>query len=370
MDRSQSIEHGLQPFGDTTHVLGSRPLEERMAYYGVPGVSAAVIDNGTLQWVRTYGVQQAGASTSITPETRFAAGSLSKPLTALAVVRLAQAGVLDLDTNVNHYLTSWKAPATRYTQQHKVTLRGLLSHGAGVTTYGFWGYRPDAPVPTLLQVLDGQAPANSVPVRVDRAPQTGWRYSSGGYCIVQQVLIDVLQMPFADLMQQVALGPLGMDHSAFLPAPDATLEPIAACGHDPTGVAVPGRWRIHPELAAIGLWSTPSDLAKFVIAVQEAMSGRAQNGLTADAIRHMLSVQIGNWALGLAIDGQGDVRRFSHGGAQIGFRASMAGYCERGQGAIVMTNGERGDHLCVELLHSIARAYQWPDYYHFLDNTV
>jgi CubicO group peptidase (beta-lactamase class C family) len=370
MDHIQAVEQGLQPFGDTTHVLGYRHLDERMAYYGVPGVSIAVIEDGTLHWARSYGLQSEETPTPVTRETRFPAASISKPLVALTVLRLVQDGILDLDTDVNHYLTSWRLPDNDYTQQQKVTLRGLLSHSAGVTTYGFWGYRPSASVPTLVQVLDGQTPANSVPVRVDTIPHTRWRYSSGGYCIIQQVLIDVLRKPFTQLIQEVALMPLGMDHSAFLSAPDATIAPFAACGHDPTGVAVPGRWRTHPELASTGLWSTPTDIAKFVIDVQQSLHDHSNKVLTVDTIREMLSIHIGNWALGVAIDGHGDVSRFSHGGAQVGFRCYMVGYCHRGQGAIVMTNGERGDHLCVEVLHSIARAYGWPNYYHFLDNTV
>lgn len=280
MDHIQAVEQGLEPFGDTTHVLGYRHLDERMAYYGVPGVSIAVIEQATLRWARSYGVQSEEISTPITPETRFSAASLSKPLVALAVLRLVQDGILNLDTDVNHYLTSWRLPASDYIRQHKVTLRGLLSHSAGVTTYGFWGYRPESSVPTLAQVLDGQPPANSVPVRVDTIPHTRWRYSSGGYCIVQQVLVDVLHMPFDRLMQNLVLRPLGMDHSAFLATPDAAIASLAAAGHDPTGVALPGCWRTHPELAATGLWSTPTDLARFVIDVQRSLHGQGNAVLT------------------------------------------------------------------------------------------
>lgn len=188
--------------------------------------------------------------------------------------------------------------------------------------------------------------------------------------ILQQLLIDVLNQPFPDALQALVLAPLGMDASAFQPAPPSTLEAITARGHDATGAPIPGRWRVHPELGSAGLWSTPSDIAKFVIDMQRSQQGQSNKVLSSDMTKQMLSVQSSNWALGLAIDGAGAAARFAHGGATLGFRCYMVAYCQRGQGAVIMTNGDRGDHLCVEGLHSLARTYDWPEYYHYLDNIV
>ena len=370
MDAIQRFEQDLQPFGDTTHVLGSRHLTERMHYYGVPGVSIGVIDDGVLAWARGYGRYALDDDRPVTADTRFAAASISKPLVAMAVLRLVQDGVLDLDTDVNYYLTSWKVPDDAHMQQHPVTLRGLLSHSAGTTLYGFWGYRPGVPLPHLVQILDGLPPSNAVPVRVDVPPGSRWRYSSGGYVILQQLLIDVLNQPFPDALQELVLAPLGMHASAFQPAPLPHLEAITACGHDATGAPIPGKWRVHPDLGSAGLWSTPSDIAKFVIDVQQSQYGQSNKILSSNMTKQMLSVQISNWALGFAIDGEGAAARFAHGGAALGFRCYMVAYCQRGQGAVIMTNGDRGDHLCIEVLHSLARTYRWPEYYHYLDNSV
>lgn len=370
MDAIQRFEQDLHPFGDTTHVRGSRPLIERMHYYGVPGVSIAVIEDGVLAWTRCYGSLALNDATSVTIDTRFPAASISKPIVAMAVLRLVQEGMLDPDTDVNHYLTSWHVPDTVYTQQHKVTLRGLLSHSAGITLYGFWGYRPGVPVPTLQQILDGLPPSNAVPVRVDSPPGSRWRYSSGGYTIIQQLLIDVLNKPFADALHELVLTPLGMTSSTFSPVPPAEQEAIAARGHDATGAPILDKWRVHPELGSAGMWSTPTDIAKFVMDVQQSQQGQSNKVLSPDMIAQMLTVHISNWALGLAIDGEGQVARFAHGGAAVGFRCYMVAYCQRGQGAVVMTNGDRGDHLCIEVLHSLARAYGWPDYYHYQDKIV
>jgi CubicO group peptidase (beta-lactamase class C family) len=259
-------------------------------------------------------------------------------------------------------------PDSAHTQQTKVTLRHLLSHSAGISVFGFWGYRPSRPIPTLLQVLDGHPPANNVPVRVTTPPGSRWRYSGGCYCIIQQVLIDVLRQPFPELMTHLILEPLEMKASRFTVVPLPEHQGITAHGHDPTGAPIVEQWRAHPELAAGGLWSTPTEVAKWVIAVQHALAEVGTPFLTRDLTQQMLTPQISNWGLGPAIDGRGATARLSHGGGKVGFRSYMTAYCERGQGAIITTNGERGDQLCIEILHSLSRTYQWPDYYHYLDN--
>jgi CubicO group peptidase (beta-lactamase class C family) len=368
MDRIQLVERSLQPFGNVEHQQADQHLTDRMHYYGVPAVSIALINDGVLAWARGYGVRDAITATAITSDTRFPMTSITKPIVGLAVLRLVQQGLLDLDVEVNHYLTSWTLPDSTHTQQAKVTLRRLLSHSAGTTVFGFWGYRPSRPIPMLRQVLDGLPPANSVPVRVAAPPGSRWSYSSGGYCIIQQVLIDVLRQPFPALMTDLILAPLEMHASTFTVVPSPEHQAITAHGHDATGAPIAEQWRAHPELAAGGLWSTPADIAKWVIAVQHSRAGASTTLLRPELAQLLLTPQISNWGLGPAIDGKGATARFAHGGGKLGFRSYMVAYCERGQGAIITTNGERGDHLCVEILHSLARAYDWPDYYHYLDN--
>jgi CubicO group peptidase (beta-lactamase class C family) len=368
MDQIHQFEQGLRPFKQRAHPHADHHVMNRMQYYGVPGISIALINDGVLAWARGYGVRDTATATPITLNTRFPVASITKPIVGLAVLRLVQQGVLDLDADVNDYLASWTVPNSSHTQQSKVTLRGLLSHSAGTTTFGFWGYRPEYPLPTLLSVLDGRPPANSVPVRVATLPGSQWRYSSGGYCIIQQLLVDVLHQPFPALMADLIFAPLAMHASTFAPTPPPDQWPISAHGHDATGAPIAERWRAHPELAAMGLWSTPGDITKLVIAVQCSYTGSANAFLAPELTRTMLTPQISKWGLGPAIDGTGATARFAHGGAVLGFRSYMVAYCERGQGAVITANGERGDHLSVELLHSIARAYHWPDYYHYLDN--
>ena len=180
-------------------ILKGRPqaygrLADLMRTSHVPAVSVAVIHDGAIEWAKGFGVIRTGGP-PVTPDTLFQAGSISKPVTALEVLRLVQSGRLTLDANVNDYLKTWKVPANGFTQQHAVTLRELLSHTAGVTVHGFGGYESGKPVPTLPEVLDGSPPADSPPIRVDQVPGTAWRYSGGGYVITEQVLEDVTGQP-------------------------------------------------------------------------------------------------------------------------------------------------------------------------------
>lgn len=365
MTPREQFERGLQAFGNRAAPDTNHTLAERMDYYHVPGVSLAVIEDGQLAWAQGYG--WADASTPVQPETRFCSASITKVAVGLAVLHLVQVGRLDLDTDADHYLTSWKIPESPHTQKTKITLRHLLSHGAGLSTFGFWGYRPNEPIPNLLQILDGLPPANSVPVRSARPPATEWHYSSGGYCVIQQLLIDVCRQPFPELMADLVLKPLGLENSLFAVQPPQSLWPVTAHGHDATGAAIADRWRAHPELASAGLWTTATDLAKLAIALQEARAGLLNACLAPELAREMFTPQLGNWGLGVALDGAGATLRFAHGGAALGYRSYLVAYCQRGQGAAILTNGERGDHLCIEILHSLARAYGWPAYAHFMD---
>lgn len=338
-------------------------LIDRMRVYKTPGVSIAFINNGRIEWARGYGVREAGSREPVTTETLFQAGSISKPVTAIAALRLAQAGKLNLDEDVNQKLVSWKVPENEFTKEKKVTLRGLLSHSAGVNVPSFIGYLTNEPVPTLVQILDGVKPANTPPIRVDAVPGSGFRYSGGGYTIVQQLLIDVQKKPFPNLMNELVFEPLKMKHSTFQQQPlPKNLANLAATGHNFNGEPPPGRWRILPEMAAAGMWTTPSDLARLAIEVQKAQAGSSNKFLSAAIVNQMLTTQSGDWGLGFSVEGSGQTRRFSHGGSTLEFNSYLVAYNQTGQGVVIMTNSLRGERIINELLRSIAREYGWSDF--------
>jgi CubicO group peptidase (beta-lactamase class C family) len=360
--RIARVERGLLP----GIVIKGRPvsgmsLSDRLDFYRTPGVSIAVIDGGTIEWARGYGLAGAGADVRVTPRTLFQAASISKSVASAVAMRMVQQGKLSLDEDVNQRLVSWKVPDNEFTKIQKVTLRELLNHSAGLTVHGFPGYEAGAPVPSVAQVLDGAPPANTGPVRVNLPPGTVSRYSGGGFTVMQQLLTDVAGKPFPQLAAELVLRPMGMSDSTYeQPLPEDRRK-MAASGHLPDGTVVPGRYHTYPEMAAAGLWTTPTDLARFAIEVYRAAKGQS-NVLGEASARQMLTRLKGDYGLGLQLSGAGPTASFGHGGANAGFRCQFVMYLESGRGAAVMTNGDRGGTLAQEVLRSIAREYGWPDF--------
>src|SRR6266446_1637583 len=197
-------------------------IEKFMEFYKIPGLSLAIIDNFKIAATKTYGVTEAGGSTPVTTRTLFQAGSVSKPVATLAALHLVEQGKLSLDEDVNRKLKSWKLPENEFTKDQKVTLRRIMSHSAGTTLHGFPGYAVGDQMPTLVQVLNGEKPANNPPVFVDIIPGTKWRYSGGGVLIEQQLMIDVTSKAFPELMHKIVFEKLGINDITFEP-PEYTL---------------------------------------------------------------------------------------------------------------------------------------------------
>jgi len=361
--RIQRIENGLLlPVIVRGQPAVPMPIAERMRFFHTPGVSIAVINNNRIEWARGYGVRESGNSEPVTTETLFQAGSISKAVTALAALRLVQQGKLNLDEDVNRKFVSWKIPENEFTREQKVTVRRILSHTAGLTNNSVGEYAFGTQLPTLLQSLDGAKPANSPPIRVDYVPGSRFRYSGGGYTVLQQLLTDVERKAFPVLMRELVMAPLGMKRSTFQqPLPD-DLRASAAVGHGLNGEKIAGNWRVYPETAAAGMWSTPIELAHLLIEVQQAKAGRSDKILTPATVKQMLTPQTGGWGLGFVVAGEGRSARFSHGGDTQGFNSVMVAYSDAGQGAVIMTNSVRGNALLNEILRSIAREYGWSDY--------
>jgi len=336
-------------------------LADRMKELNVPGVSIAVLHKGKIEWARGFGVRSVGGA-PVNTETMFQAGSISKPLAAMACLRLVQEGKLSLDADVNTYLTSWKFPADPIAAGKPITLRELLTHTAGTTVHGFPGYASTDPVPTLVQVLNGEKPANTPAIRSEAAPGARWNYSGGGYTIMQQVVIDITHEPFPKLLHDSVLAPIGMKHSTYeQPLPQALRE-NAATPYRGDGKPVEGGAHTYPEMAAAGLWTTPTDLAIYALEVEQSLTGKANHVLSQDMTRQMLTPGVGHSGLGLGIGGSDADPYFSHGGANEGFRNNFAAYEKNGEGVFVMTSGDNGDQIADEVMRSVAAEYHWPDF--------
>jgi CubicO group peptidase (beta-lactamase class C family) len=282
---------------------------------------------------------------------------------AFGALHLVQEGQLSLDADVNTQLRSWQVPENEFTEEKKVTLRGILSHSAGLTIHGFAGYARDRRVPTLIQVLNGTSPANSSPIRVNVVPGTVWRYSGGGYVVMQQMIIDATKEPFPKFMNDTVLEPLGMTSSTYEQPLPRTMSAAAATGYYANGDEVPGRWHVYPEMAPAGLWTTPSDLARFAIGVQQAYLGVSDPVLSQDTIRQMLTVQNPSLSktdgLGVFVYGSGKTFRFAHDGRNEGFDALMLELPNTGKGAVIMINANDDKGTLDQIMKVIGKEYDW-----------
>ena len=361
-----AIEHGLLKVTRSNKRPAKKmELIQRMKYYKVPGFSATFVHQEEMAWAKGFGVVEAGSEKPVTNETIFQAASISKPFTAMIALHLVEAGSLDLDADANEFLHSWKIPKSKYTQagpdgaHPKVTLRGLLSHTAGMNIFGYPGYPSGSELPTLQQILKGKPPATSKPVRVVKPPGTAFKYSGGGYLVVQQMIEDVTGRPLAVLAKELIFDKLGMASSTFdskLPQDYITR---AATAHNKTGEPIPGKWHLYPEQTAASLWSTPSDLACLIIEILKSLKNESNLVLSAEMTRQMLTPQIGMGGVGFNIVIKDGMTRFGHPGVNEGFHNMIIGCPETGQGIVWMTNGENGRRLGQEVSRGLAEVVRF-----------
>lgn len=253
----------------------------------------------------------------------FAAGSISKAVAALLALLLVDDGVLDLDAEF-----------------HGTTLRQLLGHTSGAGIEFFPGYDRDAVVASFAELR--------ARVTFDPAAAGSFRYSGGGYLVVQSLLEDATGLPFSVLAEARVLAPLGMRDSTFEQPLPTELHTRAARGD----------WRVYPEAAAAGLWTTPADLARFAIAIQSALAGRpspvprpvAESMVEPhaelppsddlEAIRSLGLAPPEAVGLGLFLADGG--RRFGHLGGAYGFTSALDVSAVDGSGAVAMSDVDNG----------------------------
>lgn len=364
--KPESTSARLQRVEETAFELPGKPgeapirlnLAELMKTFNVPGLSVAVIENYKIIDVKAYGVIEPASNTPVTTRTLFQAGSISKPVAATGAMYLVQQGKLSLDEDVNKTLKSWKVPENEFTNSQKVTLRRLMSHTAGLTVHGFPGYDVDAPRPTLVQIFNGEKPANTAPIRVDMTPGTKAVYSGGGVTIEQQLMIDVTGKQFPALMRELVLDKIGMNNSSYeQPLPPARAARTAG-GAQADGKAVHGRWHIYPEMAAAGLWTTPTDLAKFAIEIALSKQGKANHILSQKTTQEMLTPVMDENGLGFFLD-KDTPGQFGHGGADEGFQALLTMNADTGNGIAMMADSDNGISVMNQVLRRVAKEYEW-----------
>jgi CubicO group peptidase (beta-lactamase class C family) len=338
-------------------------LKERMNFYHVKGVSIAVIRNYKIEWARGFGWADSAEQRPVTTSTLFQAGSISKSLNAVGVLKLVQDGKLDLYRDINDYLKTWKFPYDSLSHGKKITVANLLSHTAGLNLHGFPGYEKGDPIPSLSQVLDGIKPANTDAVRSSFEPSLRAQYSGGGTTISQMIVQDVSNMRYDEFMWKNVLKPMGMNNSSYTQPPPKENKNKLATGYLADGEEVKGKYHIYPEQAAAGLWTNPTDLATYIIETQLSLDGKSNKVLSEENTKLRLTPYIDkSAALGVFIDIKGGEKYFGHNGQDRGFVARYCGSFDNGNGVVVMSNSD-DISIVNETVNSVASVYQWKDFY-------
>jgi CubicO group peptidase (beta-lactamase class C family) len=359
--RIKAVENYLAPavvYGDTVPSLN---LEQQMKKYNIRGLSVAVIKDYKIDWAKGYGWADEEEKRPVTINTRFQAASISKSLNSLAVLKLVQQSRIGLEADINNYLRSWKFPYDTISKNKTISVANLLSHTAGLSVHGFAGYKTTDSIPTIIQVLNGTKPANSRAIRSIFAPGTKFQYSGGGTTISQLIVTDVTGRRYEEFMQKEVLQPIGMTNSFFDQPPVSTKELATAYSN---GTAVKGKYHVYPEQAAAGLWTTPTDLAKYIIECQLTYEGKSPGKvINQEMMKKRMAPYIdASAALGVFIQKKAGVEYFNHNGGNEGFVCNSFGSLTGGDGLVIMVNGDNFA-IISELSNSIARVYGWKDFY-------
>ncbi|MCI3131172.1 serine hydrolase domain-containing protein [Phenylobacterium aquaticum] len=361
-DPVHAVETGLRP---AVEIVGQPPvrwtMQERMAFYHVPAVSIAVIRDGKVAWAKAWGVLQAGSPERADPETMFSVGSVSKVGAATVTLRLVDAGKLDLDRDVREDLVRWRLPETALSQGRPVTLRQILSHTAGFTVSGFPDFQPGQPLPSEIDTLEGRAPSVVGPVTFAWSPGASAHYSGGGVTVEQVIVEDRTGMTFAQAAKTWLLDPLRLTRSTYeQPLPETWRNVAKAHGPDGRPRALPRGWESMPETAASGLWSTPTEYARLVIALIQSYQGKSGALLSQGLARQMMTpVGPSQVGLGPFLDGHGLTRRFSHTGSNDSYKAYFEGDLATGDGVVIFTNSASAGPIREEVRRAVAAAEGW-----------
>ena len=346
---------------DENGISDSTPLtiESRMEELNVPGVSIAVFDNNEILWAKGYGVKNKVIGEKVDKNTLFQAASISKPIASVIAFKLVEEGKILLNEDVNIKLQRWKVPENEFTKKEKVTASRIMSHTSGIGTSGFQGYNKKDSIPSLVQILNGSEITNSDPVRVIQTPGESEYYSGGGMQVLQLLMEDVSGKQFSQLSEEFIFEPLGMSSSSFnYPLPE-DLNERTSSGFNSRGDAINGENHLYPEKAAAGLWTTPSDLAKFMIAMGKSYRHESGGILEYSSAQQMLQRVPNAGGTGIGIDGKGDAFRFRHSGGNAGFNCYAVSFANNGRGVVVMTNSDNGFPLNHEIVRAISKEYKW-----------
>lgn len=350
------IENNLTSANALKNHVSRKSIPKAMFEYKVPGVSMAFVDQGKVAWKKTYGYANLATSEKVTDNTVFTGASLSKPLTAIAALSLVESERLSLDENVNNKLEDWQVPENEFTKKEKVTLRHLISHRAGVKNDLWSSYLPEQSVPSLTQMLAGQHPSVDPATSIITTPGSIESYSNPGYSIIQKMIEDVTNKSFEHVLDELVLQPSEMNDSSFQQPIPEYLRARKAVGYDETVNAY--SYKLFPYKAAGGVWTTPSDMARFIITLFKDYDGQ-HNILPTSMVEEVFSRNEVRLAFSKIYNENSEDLIFRHYGSNQGFTCYLVGSVLKRQAIVVMTNSDNGFELLDYIARAVAEFYQW-----------
>ncbi len=341
-------------------------VAEVMADRGLHGLSVAVFEEYEIIWEDAWGVKESQTSDSIDTQTAFSTASISKGVTATLLAVLEDKGLIDLSVPVSQYLKRWELPENEYTLDTPITLEHLLSHTAGTTQHGFADFYEGDTIPTIVESLQGKLPRYDEEISVVFKPGTNWQYSGGGYVIAQMALEDHMGIPLAEVAEEYLFGPLGMSRSTMKQPNEKGFLQNVAKAHDKDGNVIRTGIPITPQVAPSGLWSTPHDMALFMMDLQKALAGKDTKVISPAAAKRVTDIvttkTMGGWSLGWErMNGFGNREWFSHGGANTGTGGYVYGTMEGGDGIVFFGNGPNDIRIPIldQFRNSIVSSHGW-----------
>lgn len=340
--------------------MKSIEMEKRMEHFKVNGLSIASFEKGHVNSVENYGFLEVNRDRKVDDNSIFNACSISKFVTGMLVIKLSEEDYLDLDEDVNERLVTWKVPENEYTKYKKVTLRSLLSHQSGITDpeNSFFELNAEIGIPSMMELLKGSSPYCKDPIQVRCEPESEFHYSDAGYCIIQQLIEDVMEQPFHQVVDRFLFGPQGMKSSLLNPKISEVDIATFSCGHNKNGQLVEGKYPIYPYPAASGLWTTSLDLAELVLELVHALKGKSKLGISNSAAKEMITPQLGNsWSgLGVFLESEEKELEITSLGWGVGFQSMMVFHLPSEKGAVIMTNAELGVHQMEGIIGEVSKS--------------
>lgn len=343
-------------------------IYDRMKELHINGVSIAVINDYKIEWVKSYGWADTAEKTPVTNQTLFQSASIGKSINGFAYMKLVQDKKVSLFADINTYLKRWKFPYDTASHGKEINLAEILSHTAGLSVHGFDGYKWNEPIPALNQILDGEKPANNPAVRSEFEPGLKFEYSGGGYEISELLLEDVANSSYQSFIEKNIFKPLHMNNATY------ELKPHGDCatGYRFDGKEIGCKYHLYPEKACgAGLWTTATDLAKFVLEIQLSLKSNSNKVLTKEMTELMLTpyLKSEHTGFGFFIDKKGDDYYFQHSGLNEGFSSQYYGSFNNGNGVVVLVNSDN-TAFKDEIVNSVATVYAWKNFYPFVPKKI